>query len=581
MAVATRSNTTGQTGTEIRQLKGFDEMVRKLMRDWKVTGVSVAIVKDDDVILSKGYGLRNLKEDLPADPHTLMPIGSTTKTFTTAAIGLLADEGVVDWDTPVRQYIPSFALWDGVAGERLTPRDMASHRSGLPRHDLMWYGSTDSRADIFSRLRYLQPTSDFRTTWQYQNLMFMSLGYLTEVVSGMPWEDFIQKRMLDPLGMVSTRTSSTAARESPDLAIGYMKKKNSIVAMDLYEGFNAVAPAGSIVSSVFDMSQWLRVHVNGGKHGDRQFLTETQIRQMHAPQMVMPPGKHPEMPHSSYGLGWFVQPYRGHNMIHHGGNIDGFSSMFAILPEERVGVVILTNMNGTPLRDILQYNVFDRFIDGKQVAWNARVKADWKTMEEAGKSGKQKAKTDRVRGTRPSHRIEQYAGIYRHPGYGSVGIDTADGKLSATYNGMEFTLKHYHYDTFEMSFEKFGITQKISFLTDVRGEINAISAPLEPTVDDIVFTRVPDASMTDRDFLERFVGTYEVMGAVVSIEFKGDVLSLSIPGQPEYELVPIKGTEFGVKGVTGISVEFVADEAGAVIEARLTQMGATFTAKRR
>lgn len=583
MAVTTRQEAIERTGEDVRQLKGFDEFVRRRMRDWKVQGVAVAIVVGDEIVLARGYGQRDVARDLPVTAHTLMPIGSTTKTFTTAAVALLADEGLVNWDTPVREYLPSFALWDQVATERLTPRDMACHRSGLPRHDIMWYASTATREELLARLRYLQPTADLRTTWQYQNLMYMTLGRLTEVVGGMPWEEFIQKRLFDPLGMVSSRATSTAARESPDLSIGYRRTKKKVIeAMELYEGFEAVSPAGSIVSSVAELSQWLRVHLNGGKHGERQFLTEAQIRQMHAPQMVMPPGKHREMPHSSYGLGWFVQPYRGANMLHHGGNIDGFSSMCALLPDERVGVVILTNMDGTPLRDILQYNVMDRFLDGKQVAWNARVKADWKEIETAEKRGTTKTRSDRVRGTRPSHPLEAYTGTYRHPGYGDLHVSLQDGKLQTRYHEMDLAVKHYHYDTFEMTLERFETTFKISFLTDVRGMVDRISIPFEPTVDNIVFARVADSAMTDHAFLEQFVGTYDLVGNVISVEFKGeDVLQLTFPGQPEYELVPVKGTEFAVKGVSSVSVEFKQDESGRVTEALVTQMGATFSARRR
>lgn len=580
--VATADRKDELSGSDIRQLKGFDNEVRRVMRDWKVPGIAVAIVKDDEVILSRGYGLRDVAAAAPVTSHTLMPIGSTTKTFTTAGVALLADEGLVNWDTPVREYLPTFTLWDQTATEHLTARDMASHRSGLPRHDIMWYGSTASRADLFARLRYLQPTADLRTRWQYQNLMFMSLGYLTEVLSGLAWEDFVQKRMFDPLGMVSSRATSTAARESPDLSIGYRRKQNRVEAMSLYEGFHAVAPAGSIVSSVADMSQWLRVHLNGGRFNGGQFLSEAQIRQMHAPQMVMDPGKHREMPHSSYGLGWFVQPYRGTNMIHHGGNIDGFSAMFALMPEERVGVVILTNLDGTPARDILKFAVFDRFLDGKPVPWNARFKADREEMQAAGKRGKEKMRSGRVPRTRPSHPLDGYTGTYRHPGYGDLSVSLQDGKLRALYNGNDMSLTHYHYDTFDLSLDRFGATFKTSFLTNVRGVVDQISVPFESTVDNIVFSRIPEEGMTDHAFLERLVGSYDLMGNSLSISFKDDhTLQIALPMQPVYELLPVKGTEFAVKGVSGVTVEFILPDTGQSSEIQITQSGATFTAKRR
>lgn len=549
------------------------------MRDWKVNGVAVAIVKDGEVVLSQGYGLRDVERNLEVTPHTLMPIGSTTKTFTTAGIALLADEGLLDWDTPVRQYLPTFQLWDRFASERMTPRDMACHRSGLPRHDLMWYGSEEPRETLFDRLRYLEPSADFRTLWQYQNLMFMTLGYLTEQVSGAMWEDFIQRRIFDPLGMVSSTVTATQAKEAADLSKGYERKKNKVVELPLYEGFHAVSPAGSIVSSVADMSQWLLVHLKG-THGDQPFLSEAQIRDMHRPHMVIQQGKHPELPYSSYGLGWFVEPYRGHTTIHHGGNIDGFSSMFALTPNDGIGVVVLTNMNGTPVRDIIMYNVFDRFIGGEQVPWSARYKGDFKELEAAQARGKGKATSDRNRGTRPSHHLDAYTGTYTNPGYGPIRIDLEGTRLRATYNGIDCAIKHYHYDIFDLVFERFDITLKISFSTDVRGAVSQVSVPFEPSVGDIIFTRVPDQAMTDRAFLEAFVGTYEVMGALMAVEFKGDILQISLPGSPNFELVPVQGTEFEFKGLSNVSVEFTRDDTGAVTGALINQMGTVLQAKK-
>ncbi len=563
------------------QLKGLDAFVEKVMRDWKVNGVGLAIVKDGDVVHSAGYGRRDVDRHLPVTAHTLMPIGSTTKTFTTTAISMLVDDGLMSWDTPIREYLPTFKLWDQLATERITARDLACHRTGLPRHDLLWYGSHESRAELFSRLQHLEPTADFRTTWQYQNLMFMTLGYLTEVISGQTWEEFVQHRIFDALGMIGSKTSTDEAKRSPELSRGYRKKKNQVIEMPFYEGFSAVAPAGSIVSSVADMSQWLLVHLDHGKHGGRQFLSEGQVRELHKPQAVIEEGKHPEMPHASYGLGWFIQPYRGHNMVHHGGNVDGFSSQFAFMPADGVGVVVLTNMDATPVRDILTYHVLDRFIEGKAVPWNARFKADFKEYQAASARGKKKSSSDKVRGTRPSHPLEAYTGTYTHPGYGPIAVELEGGKLSATYNGIYWPMKHYHYDVFEAEFERFGTTFKVTFGTDTRGTINELRVALEATLSDRIFTRVADDAMSDPEFLRQFTGSYEVMGAPMAIELKGTVLVASLPGQPDRELLPLKGTEFEVKGIAGATIEFVRDQSGGVTEARVAMMGAVLVARKR
>lgn len=562
--------------------KGFDRFVQKLMRDWKVNGVSVAVIKDGEIVHCRGYGKRDVDRDLPMTEHTLTPIASITKTFTTMSLGLLADEGLVDWDVPVQSYLPAFRLWDQFASERMTPRDLVTHRSGLPRHDLVWYHSDLSREEIFERLQHLEPTADFRTIWQYQNIMYMTAGLLAGKLAGTTWEEIVRTRIFEPLGMVGSGFSVRAMQETPDFSRGYRKDKKKVVEMPFYEDNDLVGPAGSIVSSVADLAQWLQLHLEKGKRKSAQFVSEAQVSQMHAPQMVMQArSKFPEIPQRSYGLGWFVEPYRGRNMIHHGGNIDGFSTMLALMPDDGVGVAVLANMNATPVRDIIAFNVFDRFMGGELVPWSERWKADWEEMEGAEERGKETAKERRVRGTRPSHRLDAYTGTYVHPGYGKVQVELDGKTLQARYNGMTLELKHYHYDIFELEYKPLDVSMKASFFTNVRGDIDRVAVPMEPTVSDIVFTRIANERMHEREFLEPFAGTYQLLGFDMPVSFKGDVLQVAIPGIPEYELEPIKGTEFALKGLSGMTVEFVQNEAGQVTEAIVSTGQGVYTATRK
>ncbi|GAC1444915.1 MAG: serine hydrolase [Chloroflexota bacterium] len=573
MAVATRD--------DIKELKGFEDYVHRLMRDWKVPGLSVGIAKGGEVVYSRGFGLRDVQKELPLTPHSLLAIGSTSKMFTTAALALLADEGKFDWDLPIREYMPTFKLWDSFTTERMTGKDLTSHRSGLPRHELMWYGSRESREALFSRLKYLQPTTDFRTVWQYQNLMYMTAGYLVEVLSGLTWEEFVRQRIFGPLGMASSHINATEVETAPDFSRGYREHKNKVEPMAFYQGFEAVAPAGSIYSSITDMSQWMLMQINGGKLGDLQYLSEGQVRLMHTPHMFITKGQYQEMPYSSYGLGWFVDPYRGHDMIHHGGNIDGFSSMLALMPDDGIGVVVLTNMDASPVRDMIAYNVFDRFIDGKAVPWNTRMQARRNELRTAQKRGKGKRQSDRVRGTRPSHKIEEYAGTYKHAGYGPIRIECDGNKLTAIYNGMELAMNHYHYDIFQLSLDRFNITMLVSFVTDKRGTVSTLMAPLEATLNDLAFERQPDAAMSDPQLLATFTGTYEVMGNPMVIELTGNTLHASLPGLPPQELVPLKGTEFVLKAISDITIEFKRDAGGKLTEALVNQMGTVLVARKR
>src|SRR6266567_9325703 len=209
-------------------LDGIDAFADQALKDWKCVGFAIAVIQDGKVILSKGYGLRDLKHNQPVTPKTLFAIGSSTKSFTVTSLGVLADQGKLDWDKPLHEYLPDFRLMDQFATERMTPRDLVTHRSGLPRHDLVWYNSPFSRKELFERLRFLEPSKDFRTTFQYQNLMFMTAGYLAARLSDMSWESYVHKVVFDPLGMATSNFSVTDSQKSSDYSLPYTVTKEEI-----------------------------------------------------------------------------------------------------------------------------------------------------------------------------------------------------------------------------------------------------------------------------------------------------------------------------------------------------------------
>jgi CubicO group peptidase (beta-lactamase class C family) len=563
-------------------LEGFGDFVRATMDAWKTPGLAIGIVKDGEVIFLEGFGLRDVDRSLPVTPHTLFPLASGTKAFTTMALGLLVDEGKLDWDTPVRHYLPTFKLHDPVMSERLTPRDLVTHRSGLPRHDLVWYDSPYSREELVRRLQYLEPNTDFRSVWQYQNLMYMTAGYLIEYLTGQTWEAFVQEHIFQPLGMYGGNFSVEVSQAAEDHALPYKKKDDLLTQIPFYSQF-AVGPAGSINTTAADMVKWLLLHLNKGVYENNRLIPEAQIRDMHMPQMVMQrPPKYDELSQISYGLGWFIEPYRGHDLIHHGGNINGFSTMTTLMPRDNLGVVVLCNLNGTPAPWDLCLNVYDRLLGLDQIGWTERFKKDEAELKAAEEKGKEKSQSDRVPDTRPSHPLESYVGEYEHPGYGILSFNLVDDTLQARLNGNPFPVKHYHYDTFELTWELWDARYKVSFTTNVRGDIDAVVAPFEQTVRDIVFKRMPDRSMSDRNFLVQFLGDYEFFGLPLSIMLKGEAtLMARLPGQPDVELVPRRGTEFLAKELSGYSIEFIKDDSGAVTEAIMTHPWGVFTAKKR
>ena len=566
---------------ETANLEGFDKFITDVMAEWKVPGLAISIVKDGKVLYSRGFGSRNIKEGLEVTPHTLFAIGSCSKAFTAAAMGILVDEGKLDWDKPVREYLPSFKLEDLFASQGMTPRDLVCHRSGLPRHDLVWYNSSADREELFERLQYLEPSKDFRTTYQYQNLMFMTAGYLVGQIADTTWEKFVKERIFEPLGMGESNFSVEDSKKAQDFALPYMEKEEKVVEIP-FRNIDNVGPAGSINSNVTDMANWLLLNLSNGKFGEKQIISENTLQEIHSPQMISSKIlRYDELFYSTYGMGWAITAYRGHLMLLHGGGIDGFTALVSLMPKDNIGLVILTNLNGNPAPSIVAYNVYDRLLGLDHVPWNKRMKEELEKAKKEGEKAKKEKDEDRKPNTQPSHPLDDYAGDYKHPGYGVMTIQKDGEQLKVVYNSTEFPMRHYHYDIFEVENEMWDATYKISFLTDIKGNIGSLSAQLEPAVEPIVFTRMPEKEMMERSFLEQFIGEYELVNVTVSVFLKGETLALSVPGQPEYELVPYQGTEFNIKNLKGYSVEFVLDEKGLVIESKFKQPNGVFTAKKK
>ena len=473
-----------------QEIKGLDESISKLMEEWKVPGLSIAIVKDKEVTLSQGFGMRSRKDDLEVTPETLFAIGSCTKAFTAVSMGILVDEGKVEWDKPVREYLPDFKMYDPYVTENMTPRDLLTHQAGLPRHDLLWSGSSLTRKELFGRLRYLEPNKGFRSFYQYQNLMYMTAGYLVGQVAGSTWEEFVQKRILNPLDMANTNFSVTKSQESSDFALPYAEVKAGVDEIP-FKNIDAMGPAGSINSSVTDMVKWILLNLDNGKHGEEQIISEGSLNQLHSPQIVMQePIKHEELLYSTYGMGWAILTYRGHHILSHGGGIDGFSAQVSLIPRDNVGIVILTNMSGTSIPSIIAFNLYDRFLGLEQIPWNQRIKDEVAEAKKNAEEAKKKTEADRKTGTQPSHPLEDYTGTFQHPAYGTISIEVEDDHLKMTYNSTPLPLEHYHYDTFQGKASLFSGGMKFTFSNDVQGNISSISAPLESAVKDMVFTRI-------------------------------------------------------------------------------------------
>ncbi|HLI91726.1 MAG TPA: serine hydrolase [Ktedonobacteraceae bacterium] len=481
-------------------LRGYDEFVHTALQQWQAPGLALAVVKDGEVILAQGYGLRDVARNLAVTPQTLFAIGSSSKAFTAMCLAMLVDEGKLDWDTPVRHYMPAFKLYDTFASERMTPRDLLIHNSGLPRHELVWYNSTLSRKEMFERLQYLMPNKDFRSTWQYQNLMYMTAGYLVEAVSGQTWEEFVQQRIFTPLGMTSSNFSVQESQRSADFALPYREVRGEVQRMEFYDRSQAVGPAGSINSNVNDMCKWLRCLLNRGKYGedDKRLVSEEQFARLITPQIVTPDlptlfTRYPEISTWTYAFGWFVTSYRGRTLVEHGGNIDGFSAQVTFLPDDRIGIVALTNLDGCSAPTAITYNLCDRLSGLDQLPWIERFKENEAKLKEQMEKALQEQVGERVANAPFSHPLDAYCGAFVHPGYGTFNIVHNGETLEGHYNDLVYGFEHLHYDVFQVSQERFDLRIPASFTTNLKGEIENFSIALcmEEGAAPIVFTRAP------------------------------------------------------------------------------------------
>lgn len=472
-----------------------------MLKEWNVPGVAVGIVKNNKVIYAKGYGLSDIKRGLPVTENTLFGIGSCTKSFTATAIGILVDEGRLEWDKPVREYIPFFKLRDSIATRRVTVRDLLTHRTGLPRHDYVWLFSTLTRKEVVKRLRFLEPTADFRSKFQYNNLMYITLGYLIEQVSGKTWEDFVRERILVPLDMKDTLYMTDEGTEEK-IAVDYLAKGTKLACwrstyvenIDHATAQGPSGPAGTIVSNVKDLCRWLGLQMNNGSLGKRTIISSENLSEIHTPQVVIPHfwfnGK--ELLDISYGMGWFIQSYRGYKHIYHGGTFAGLNAQVSFLPRAKIGMVVLINTPTSPLRKILTFEVYDRLMGFDKVNWNAREK---QRIETEKLKVKKKEKTPKRKpGTKPSQPLKAYVGEYFHSGYGQVRISMTEDRLYLKYKIFNYKVEHYQDDVFQTIMQRKSIRRntgkmRVSFHADGKGKVKFIGIPFEEAVDDIIFER--------------------------------------------------------------------------------------------
>jgi CubicO group peptidase (beta-lactamase class C family) len=556
---------------DIKKLGNFDRYMARLLKEWNTPGAGVGIVIKDQLVFAKGYGYRDYEKKTPVTPATLYQIASNTKLFTTIAAGLLVEEGKLDWDKPIRQFVPSIKFYDQDLDNTVTIRDMLSHRTGISRHDMIWYRSDLSRKELFDRVKYLEPSQPIRQGQLYNNMMYVAAGYAIELLSGKTWEDFLRERVFAPLEMKSTMFSIEEMTKQADCFVPYNERRDTTILYRIpyYEEAAGVGPAGSIISNINDMSKWLIALMNNGKYNGKQVIPPAVLQASLAPAIALPnrgleTRGWGELLNPAYGMGRWFASYRGHYLAYHGGDLDGIHSQVSCMPYDGIGVIVFViGDQSAPLYNIITYNLYERMLGLDQTPWSERRLKDRAEGRKADREARQKAGGERVANTSPSHPLADLAGEYEHPAYGTIRITLKDTALQFDFHKIILPLRHYHYDRFDTpNDEQFGVWS-VNFTTNPQGDVSEVRMSLDES--EAVFVRKADASLNDVRTLQLYAGRYTLAGGTVDVALKADgFLYLVVPGQPAYQLIPYKARLFHMKSFADYSFEFVVKDGKVV-----------------
>ncbi len=459
LAVLTTSFTPAQTVSSAAP-QDLDVLAARVLKEFEVPGLAVAIVKDGKVVLAKGYGVRKLGDPSLVDENTLFGIASNTKAFTAAALAMLVDEGKITWDDPVAKHLPSFQLHDPYVTREMTIRDLLTHRSGLGlgAGDLLWWPPTDySREEIIQRFRYVRPATSFRSRYAYDNVLYMVAGQIVAAVSGKSWDDYIKERIFNPLGMTTSNTTVAALTASRNAATPHAKVEAQLKAI-APQPLENVGPAGSINSSVGEMAKWMILQLRRGQLAEgRRLFTERQSREMWSAQTITPLGDPP--PHlaalkanfSAYGLGWGLTEYRGYKTVSHTGGLMGFVSRVTLVPDLNLGVVVLTNQQSGGAFQSLTYRILDHYMNAPATDWVAAFKkSEEMGLARAAEVEKRQASA-RAANSKPSLPLAKYAGRYTDAWYGDITLSIEREKLVIRFSHTPLLvgdLEHWQHNTF-------------------------------------------------------------------------------------------------------------------------------------
>ena len=440
----------------------FDKYVESARQQWQVPGLSIVVVKDGKVVFEKGYGVRELGKSDPVTNETLFGSMSTTKAMTVACLAMLVDEGKLRWDDKVIKYLPDFRVGDPYVTNELRVRDLLTHSAGLGNADFLWsWTPTIANAEVLRRMQYANPAYSLRSSFIYQNIMYLVAGTVIERVSGMPWEQFIRERLFTPLGMKNSFPNLSLSKSYVNRSASHFEVKGKIEVIPEMPA-DSIAPAGAVWSTADDIGKWVAFMLGDGTANGKVLIKPATFNEILKPQVIVPaPQFYPTVaitkPHwMTYGLGWFQHDYRGEMVNFHTGSLDGRTAIIGLMRDKKLGVYIFGNLDHAELRHALMYKVFDVFGFGDNTRdWSSEFKTLYDGIKEQGRKRQEAVRAMRKTGTAPNLPLEAYAGRYSDPFYGSIDIQLSNGKLRANLrNGLEADLEHWQFDSFMGTWNK-------------------------------------------------------------------------------------------------------------------------------
>ena len=479
----------------------YDAYVQQAVQDWRVPGLTVTVVKEGKVLFKKGYGIRELGHAEPVNTQTLFAMASTTKAMTAACIGMLVDEGKLKWDDPVANYLPDFMFYDPAVTREIRVRDLLIHNTGVGNADVLWAAMEVSSDEILHRVRLIKPTYSLRSSFIYQNIMYLAAGKVIEKVSGTPWDVFIRTRIFEPLGMSRTKALfkeiTDGNRAKPHFEVNdTIRAVNSLKEEGLVD---AVGPAGSIWTCPDDVSAWMICMLDSSRYstggtGVKTLLKPATWAELFKPQTLVADGEfYPTQRLTkpvwkTYGLGWFQQDYRGHCINYHTGSLTGMVAIHGQLPDQKLAVYVQGNLDHAELRHALMFRAFDEFGLGVDRDWSAEFRKLYDGIKQTAKLAERKVDSTRVLNTKPSLPLTSYVGSYTDPLYGKTDISLRDGRLYVSINNvLTGYLNHWNFDTFRLVYDQWWNGKDFfSFELDTKGKVARVRGA------GIELTKVPE-----------------------------------------------------------------------------------------